>query len=120
MSSTTGGTDKRSFFVAMLVSLSLCGCVAEQKQQLAKCDLDAARAYPEPSQPSVAHERALIEYVIKCMAASGYEFHGSFTTPDNGTNCERGGYRHTNPYCYAPMSPIGKWLFRLETGERID
>jgi hypothetical protein len=57
--------------VLVLLSLPLAGCLADQKQQIAACKLEATRLYPNEVPPL---SDKLNTYVRTCMEAHGYEY----------------------------------------------
>ncbi len=106
-----GKRGMKGLFVTLPLALVLAGCFSDQKQQLAQCELDAQLAHQKLSEP----ENLQYEYISMCMAAHGYE--------DNIRNKKCGHLPNIfedfwrNPYCYAPTTIFGKWVFRLETSE---
>jgi hypothetical protein len=93
----------------LIFPLLLAGCFEDQKQTVAKCELDTLRVYPDQRKKySIDAEN----YLVLCMKASGYEFDmthkkcqptmgGLFVSADQ-------------PYCYVPSSPGGKIGYQIE------
>jgi hypothetical protein len=81
-------------------ALLLTGCFDDQKQQLAKCEIEATRQYPD--QEFVKS----VEHIRLCMRAAGYEWDLS------DVRCD--GILARNPYCYVPIRSVAKWLYRQE------
>jgi hypothetical protein len=88
----------RRLLVALAVVAPLCGCWADTKRQIAACDLEATRLYPDDKgQSSDFYYRNpdVEKYVIKCMAARGYDFDYKQSKCPLALN-----ERATSPYCY--------------------
>ncbi len=96
------------WLLVLVLGFPLAGCFADQKRQVAACEIEALKTYPGEqleTSPKVG------SFMQTCMAAHGYAWHiidercnVSFTT-------ER------NPYCYIPDNPIGRWIYQLETSQ---
>jgi hypothetical protein len=94
--------------ILVLLSLPLAGCLADQKQQIAACKLEATRLYPNEVPPL---SDKLNTYVRTCMEAHGYEYDAV------QKKCEEGYMgMGTDAYCYVPASWFGRLTYKLETG----
>jgi hypothetical protein len=60
--------------VALCMVAGLMSCIEDQKQQVARCELDAKRTYPEKtfSGPSPSYDMA--HFIQLCMRGAGYDF----------------------------------------------
>lgn len=82
----------------LILTIPLCGCFADQKQQAAACEFEAMRTYHnDPVAPEVDY------YTLQCMRAHGYDF-----------TCQTWKGYAGNYYCYEPMDRIGRWISALE------
>jgi hypothetical protein len=86
------------------ILLLLTGCIDDQKQQEARCEIDAVH--------QVSGDRAA--FMRKCMEAAGYRWSWKHGTCLVGISTE------TNPYCYRPENWAGRvgfsikiWFLRL-------
>jgi hypothetical protein len=84
--------------VALLMVITLGGCLPDQAKDVAACQTEANRFYQtykavDPDDPSS-------QYIISCMAAKGYDF--SISPAD----CDSRHPLPTQPACYAANS----WL----------
>jgi hypothetical protein len=78
--------------IAVKLLLLLAGCNSDQKQQIAACQLEAIRIYPNGELYVGSKVEA---YIITCMASHGYEW-------DIGDKqCHVENSMATNPHCYA-------------------
>jgi hypothetical protein len=102
---------KRSVVLVALLAFPLAGCFADQKQQVASCELEAMHLYP--GKQSVDDLLNIHDYIRTCMQAHGYEFSPSQSA------CESSATMVDDPSCYAPMSWVGQLLYRLETGSKL-
>lgn len=89
----------------MLLVLPLSGCFQEQKQQVATCEFDARRTYPNLR---LETSNDVGEFIKLCMKAAGYDWDLS----DN--KCQPGFRTEANPYCYVPSTEGGKWAYHAE------
>jgi hypothetical protein len=67
---------KRGLLIILIGAIGalLCGCLEDEKQQLAKCELGARVQYKGP--PPVL-DSDLADYMKLCMRAAGYEWDAS-------------------------------------------
>lgn len=100
----------RAIFL-LLLALPLTGCYADQKKQLAACEVNAARQFPRPvpGQPFKA--------VKDCMSAAGYRFIGWNT----GIVCDMGAVVRGKPsatgtdaLCFEPAGWLARRIYRIE------
>lgn len=94
------------YVLMMLIGFSLIGCFEDQKQQVARCEREAIRAYGTEHVPV---RGTLGPHIQACMQAHGYEWH-----PED-KKCRVRLSMVRNPFCY---SPIGwtKWvLYEVES-----
>jgi len=96
--------------IATVLAVTLNGCLSDQKQQIAKCELEALKFYPDSDHPYYSHDFERSHYVSKCMAAAGYEY------VVTGKRCDFNP-TESNAYCYRPMDPVNRAAFLLEIGE---
>jgi hypothetical protein len=92
---------------APLATLLLSGCVADQQATaLAKCKFDGRRELQDAGLFYTKKAR----YLTDCMRAAGYEHDVSpkKCQPDVVVTL------WDNPYCYAPVSPLSRFLFQVE------
>jgi hypothetical protein len=100
--------------VALLLVIPLCGCFADQKQQLAQCKLAALEKYSGKGDTDFGPTRNAISiYNSKCMAAHGYEDN----LPDKRCQVTFWDAGYDNPYCYAPSGWLARKIYRIETSE---
>jgi hypothetical protein len=94
--------------LVLSLALPLLGCVADQRQHLAKCISDAEREYPASIWVG---EGARQQYVWLCMAAYGYRLNPRQMTcsgiPSNGDPV-------LYAQCYEPTKRISAFLQNLE------
>jgi hypothetical protein len=88
------------FAVAML----LCGCIADQKKQLASCEIDATRNYPGKTWHGASPSIDMAEFIQACMKTAGYDF---MCRPDDMS------LSGSHP-CYRPSSKLGHWADEIE------
>ena len=82
----------------ILATVTLSGCIEDQKRQVAKCELELLKTN-KPDQ---------LGFVRTCMQAAGYKFHLANTkchVPQPLAQIER------DPYCYWPDNQLGQWLY---------
>jgi hypothetical protein len=89
---------------AAILALTLSECFAHQKQQVAKCSLDARRMYPAEKSDSSNRQ----DTVRVCMEAAGYEF----TIASD--HCVPSPYVSENAFCYRPAGIIGRYMLQVE------
>lgn len=105
-----GGASKQMRRLAiLLLTIPLAGCFTDQKQAVAKCEMDTFRVYPDQrTRYTIAAEN----YLELCMTAAGYDFDissakcqpqmgGAFVSADQ-------------PSCYVPSNPGGKLGYQIE------
>jgi hypothetical protein len=78
----------------LLLTLPLAGCFADQRQQLAACQLETMRL----------NSATANAYVVKCMEAHGYEFSPSVCLFK----------KEDDLYCYVPTSWFQRFTNRLD------
>jgi hypothetical protein len=89
---------------AFTFAFLLCGCIADQKKQVATCEIDAKRTYPDKTLrgPSPCIEMA--DFIQACMRTAGYDFTcGPDDMPLSGIY-----------HCYRPSSKLGRWTYEIE------
>jgi hypothetical protein len=104
---------KRLLFLILV--LPLCGCVGEQRRQLAACQYEVLQSLPHDTQQK-HHDPDVLDYsspgqhlVFLCMQAHGYE---KDWTDDR---CQPGRENFaTEVYCYAPVGPFYRLIFEIE------
>jgi hypothetical protein len=96
----------RGLLVLLLLTLS--GCFNDQKQQLAKCELEA-RQYPPRSNEAIT-------YINLCMQANGYEWDRIEKRCTVGRFDDWSMDELRNPYCYEPTGWLARGLYRLQIG----
>jgi hypothetical protein len=74
----------------VLIALPLAACFSEQKQQVAKCEFEAMKAYPGQQ---LETSKDFGRYMRKCMEAHGY----NWTMIDG--RCLPAFDTERNPYC---------------------
>ncbi len=89
--------------IVILASLPLCGCIADQKQQVASCTVKAMQTYPGDTLNVFSPSLKMADFVQTCMAAAGFKF----ACPGYPALSDR--YR-----CYQPDSVVGNWAYRAE------
>ena len=97
--------------LVVFLPLVLAACFADQKQQLAKCQIEGQKAYPGPTLP-VSDE--VSRYIVLCMQAAGYDLnltHKACPVPRPNPPFT------TDPYCYRPSGAIVRLFFNLEVGK---
>lgn len=97
--------------LALLVVLSLLGCMADQRQQLAECISEAEREYPKSTWVS---ENVRQQYVWLCMAAYGYRLsplQARCAVPLSGDAA-------LYAQCYEPAGKVAASLQKLEAAFR--
>jgi len=93
--------------VIALLALPLTGCFADQKQHTAACEIEALHTYPAD------HYNQIDNYIIKCMAAYGYD--KAFFQ----SKCPNTPMLVREPTCYAPMGRLGRLIYQFETGSEL-
>jgi hypothetical protein len=97
----------------LLLLMTLGGCFSDQKQELARCQLEANKIYPNffdmpPGQP--------IDQIRLCMQAAGYEWVGL----GGDERCDF--YRimmalpasDTDAYCFRASNSVLRWVYEIE------
>jgi len=104
------------YLILLILAISLTGCFSDQKSSLAQCEIAANKTYPDfvgapDGQP--------LKQIQLCMRAAGYEWVG----PEVDLRCRQSGIMQGLPelgnegsYCFAPLSPIQKWVYYQEVG----
>ena len=82
--------------VALLMLISLAGCLPDQAKDMAACRTEADRFYQ--TDKAVDPEDPSSQYIIACMAAKGYNF--TILPAD----CDSQYPLPTQPTCYSPDS----------------
>jgi hypothetical protein len=99
----------------LLLLIALTGCFDDQKQRLAKCQLEAVQ-YPPRSVQAVDHIRL-------CMQLNGYDWETPAAVKSGkcvGPPRDLSDLSHytkdelRNPYCYEPSGWLARLLYRLE------
>jgi hypothetical protein len=93
----------RIIFAAMLLT-TLNGCLDDQKQQTAKCTMEAVKTYPTDR-----NFMDRMNYIKLCMSSAGYEF-------DVADEHCTGFPLEEKAYCYLPTNKIARVLFHWEVG----
>jgi hypothetical protein len=93
---------KLSFVFA--VTVLLCGCIADQKNQLASCEADATRKYPGKTWHGASASTEMAGFIQACMKTAGYAF-----TCGPHDSALSGSYA-----CYRPSSEFGSWSYEIE------
>jgi hypothetical protein len=87
--------------------LLLGSCFGDQKQQVAKCELEAMRQYPGKE---LASSNEIGMYMITCMRANGYDWNLM------DKRCPAASFTIQRvPYCYTPSGWLGRLGYRIET-----
>jgi hypothetical protein len=96
---------KHTALVFALISLS--GCLDDQRQALAQCEIEASRI--------VFHRQKISEsgkaregFVAACMRGKGYAFE------PRQSRCTQDDERALNERCYAPTGSIPRMIYELE------
>jgi hypothetical protein len=97
---------KRAIIIAL--ALPLCGCWADQKRDMAACESETRRTYPDDKELDAAQARIL---VATCMRGKGY-FYNPFTSRCAGSTP----YFELSPYCYTPDNHLGALGLKIELG----
>ena len=99
---------KRSSFLFLAFGLS--ACWQDQQRQLAACDLEAIKLYP--NQDFISSKGRLEAAIKLCMKAKGY------TYTINPHRCEvvSDESESANPYCYVPSGRLTILVFDYEVG----
>jgi hypothetical protein len=72
------GLMKRALFL-MCLALLLAGCLPDRERELAICQVEAMRLYPqERLNPPQQHNLHLSDFLKACMRAKGWRFHSSY------------------------------------------
>ena len=98
-------------FEIILLALFLCGCLSEQKMQLAACELEETTSITGQDWKQRLFQD---DFISKCVRSNGYEFALS------NAKCE---FRNPNPkhriyrelHCYRPESWLGSLAYNIET-----
>jgi hypothetical protein len=95
--------------VGVLLAFALSSCIADPKQQVAKCELDAKRFYPEKTLYGPSPSIDMAHSIQLCMRAAGYDF-----------RC--GGYLSLSGSfaCYMPSSRVKRWLYQAKLSLEVD
>jgi hypothetical protein len=89
--------------------LLLVGCLDDQKQAEAKCELETFRMYPnQRTQYTVDAEG----FLRLCMRAAGYDFDAS--SSKCGLKATGTFVSSDDPYCYVPSGRIARFIYKLE------
>jgi hypothetical protein len=92
--------------LAPLLTLSLAGCLSDQKRDAATCSIESAKAFPNATTATVFDAAGVS--IRNCMAAKGYSF--TFKPDD----CQPTGWTMQNVYCYEPAGRLSWLFYRLE------
>ena len=103
-----GGKNQIHRAFISLISLSLSGCFADQKQLVVSCEFDAMQTYPREQLATGAH---IGDYTQSCMKAHGYDWNLTDKRCQVTTTVER------NPYCYTPNDSLDRLLYLIEEGK---
>jgi hypothetical protein len=87
-----------------MLALSLCGCIADQKKQVAGCEIDAKRAYPDKSSRGASPSTHMADVIQACMRVAGYDF---VCGPDDMSLSR-------DYFCYRPSTKLGRWAYEIE------
>ena len=88
---------------AILLLLPLTGCIADQKKQVAACEMTATQTYPGDTLTGLSPSARLAHLIQTCMRSAGYDF-----------KCyEAPGLSGSWP-CYEPSTRGGKWSYQVE------
>jgi hypothetical protein len=114
--------------VAILLTFSLAGCVADQKEALLACKDVMSHAssdadhgpknehdYDSLADRYVSEVRREAKYLEDCMARKGYERDGHQTMC--GLEPLKYGFSE-DPYCYVPKYRIARLIYMLESRSR--
>jgi hypothetical protein len=96
-----------------VAALPLAGCFDDQKQAVAKCELETYRTYPnQRTKDTIDAER----YLELCMRAAGYNLELAFNKKCQPrlTELGRAFVSADQPYCYVPSSSIGRLIYKIE------
>jgi hypothetical protein len=86
---------------AFALAILLCGCIADQKKQVAACEIDAKRTYPDKTLHGTSPSIDMANFIQACMRMAGYDF---TCGPDDMSLS--GSYP-----CYRPSSKLGRWAY---------
>jgi hypothetical protein len=87
-----------------ILALLLCGCITDQKKQVAACEINAKHAFPEKTFRGTSPSTDMADFIQACMRVAGYEF---ACGPDDISLS--GDY-----FCYRPSSRLGRWAYEIE------
>jgi hypothetical protein len=89
---------------AFTLALLLSGCIADQKKQVAACEIDAKRTYPDKTLRGTSPSVEMADFIQACMRTAGYDF-----------TCGRDDMPLSGIYhCYRPSSKFGRWTYEIE------
>ncbi len=96
----------------LLLTIPLGGCLAGQKQQVARCSMEGQRVFTQGDHPGVNDGG---EYITLCMKTAGYEF------SDQDPDCQGGILAAENPSCYVPADVVSRYVLEAELAiKRLD
>jgi hypothetical protein len=89
---------------AFTLALLLCGCIADQKKQVATCEIDAKRAFPDKTWRGVSASPDMANFIQACMGVAGYDF---VCRPEDMS-------LSADYFCYRPRRKLGQWAYETE------
>jgi hypothetical protein len=101
----------RAAFAVMVTCVALCGCLDDQKDQIARCRIDGKLAFTASGREwkeDIASPA--VKYLNLCMETAGYEWswRGKFCQPTFD------GSENSNPYCYRSKGAISSFITDIE------
>ena len=90
---------------AFTLAVLLCGCIADLKKQVAACEVDAKRTYPDKTlRGTTSPSTDMGHFIQACMRVAGYDF-----------TCGPEDMSLSGSYpCYRPSSKFGRWAYEIE------
>lgn len=92
----------------LLLAVALTGCLSDQKREAARCSLAGESLRPNIANHDIVSYAAWNQHMTHCMREAGYEFSWADVL------CEPQLDSAENPYCYEPISWVGRMSLRLE------
>ena len=96
--------------IAVLLPLSLCGCISQQKRELATCELEAIKSFPGEKWDQQFRQA---NFILSCMQENGYELDLT------NRKCRPPGpevhvWLRRELHCYRPDNWFGKIGYEIE------